>query len=130
MQHPPKFYQELQKLITHNSLSSGRLLPEYDHDTGRFIMRPDADLYIQVLNLVTSCNLTVTPPLFLSPYSKLESNPLYPPNTSPTKDKSLPTKRYYWTIIPHSTMTQYTIGQVYTKDPPLMKCLSNITKSS
>jgi len=98
----------------HNTTYGVRPLPEYDQDTGQPLKRPEADLYLQALNSVVSCNPTPTPPLFLPPYLRLESNPDYLSVATTTKDLSTPITGYYWTILPHPTTRQFTIGRVYT----------------
>jgi len=41
---------------------------------------------------------------------------LYKPAIASLKNCPLPTKGYYWIIIPHPIMNQYTISRVYTRD--------------
>ncbi len=102
-QKPPKFYQELQHLITNNMTQYAWPLPIYDQDTSKPIACPDADLYIQALNSVVTCNSPVSSPLFLPSSLRLEANPSYTalPTTNQAQSTPTPTTGYFWIVLPH-----------------------------
>ena len=115
-QHPPKFYRTLQSMLTQDLIREARLLPEYDHDTGRPIERPGAALYTQALNSVTSGYPTNSTPFFLPSYLSIESNPLYPSVSPSEVNRILPDTGYYWLVLPHPSTAHTTIGRIYTRD--------------
>ncbi len=103
-------------MLTQDLIREARLLPEYDHDTGRPIERPEAALYTQALNSVTSGYPTNSTPFFLPSYLSIESNPLYPSVSPSEVNRILPDTGYYWLVLPHPSTAHTTIGRIYTRD--------------
>ncbi len=114
---PSKFFHELQRLLISDYEYSVCPLAEYDPDTGQPIERLDAALLSQALSYAESRQQHDEPSLVLPPCLRLEANAWYPSVARQEMHQTLPSKGYYWTIIPHPSTKQSTIRRVFTRDP-------------
>ncbi len=94
MQHPLKFYQELQRFFIDKQDIHTVPLAEVDQDTGLTITCPTNELFRQITTLNIRRPSNEPSFLILKPYYRLDSNILYFQQSLPTPLSAIPKTGY------------------------------------